>query len=583
MNSLVFRTISLLVLFCVASAANAQRNDGPPTLLIAATDDYQVEPDRLFRPSDGLPGDLAAAIAEELSRDGRFDLVERRAFRRVVEEQNFSQEQESRFTRSVDSAIEELDQLESMQLGSAATFAVVGLGAAQADVLAAMSDRGQAVGARYVLMGSLRQTSTTESASIPGSQRTISRDSTNIRLRLRLIDTENGTLVGASSYNGRLSFSDGSAEWAEPAIYAADFVRDSVYPLALVSRSPIVISRGSSSGVRIGDEVEVMQIGQTIEDNGVVLGRMTEFVGRAIVDSVNENFSTLSASFELEQRADYRITILSTDGLRNDNTSAPENVVALGEIEFSTGADVSPQMQARLAAIRDGIERQFVSLPGVDVADRSRLDAILNELSFQDVLGGNVDYSRISGARYLIVGQFDRLSLREETREISAIGQNETLIIASAEGRFQLLDVVQGLVIDSVLIDYRSSQLAGRTEFESAISQEISTAIASRLFPAEIIGAAGIGRYYINQGADWGLVEGAQFEALSLGDALVDSSGRSFGRAESVTGSLRAVRVEEQRSIVEVVDGAPAVGNRLRRLSTGQTEERAPPSRRPEW
>ena len=573
----------VLLLTFLTAPSLAQMSGGRPTLLIASLADHQFEPGGLFRASTGLPAELADQIAVQFSQDQRFELVERQAFRRVIEEQNFSREQESRYSNSVDAAIAELDSLEDMSLGSAATFAVIGLGAAQADVFEAISDRGQSVGARYVLLGSLQQEERTQRARIPGSQRSMSGTSLSIRLRLRLVDTEQGTLVGATSFTGVLRMSDGAPDWRVPATFAADFVRDVVYPINILSLDPLTISRGASSGVVVGDEVLIERIGGAVIDQGIEIGRHADVVGSAQVASLDRNFATLIADFPLSSTEDYRVTLNALGGANEQQSDDGSVVLALGDIAVAPGAQVPDRLRLRIPAIKDSVERQLVAMPGVVVADRNNLPAALDELSFQDVLSGDVNYSQITGADYLVVGTFDELSFEQETREVRALGRTENQLIGAAIARFELLDVRRGVISHSSLVEFRSDDLRGQAEFEDALGMAIVREIGTTLFPAEVIGALNAREFYINQGHDWGVQIGDRFEVVREGDEMRDSAGRSFGAVQIVTAETEVVRVEDQRAVVSLIDGEVAVGQLVRRSSEAVVEEREPPSRRPEW
>ncbi|WP_412546228.1 hypothetical protein [Maricaulis sp. MIT060901] len=582
MKAVVHYLLVLLVSFSTAPSL-AQTSGGRPTLLIASQADHQFEPGGFFRASNGLPAELADQIAVQFSQDRRFELVERQAFRRVVEEQNFSREQESRYSSSVDAAIAELDGLEDMSLGSAATFAVIGLGAAQADVFEAISDRGQSVGARYVLLGSLQQDERTQRARIPGSQRSISGTSLSIRLRLRLVDTEQGTLIGATSFNGVLRMSDGAPDWSVPASFAADFVRDVVYPINILSLDPLTISRGANSGLVVGDEVLIERIGGAVIDQGIEIGRHAEVVGSAQVAAVDRNFATLTADFPLSSSGDYRVTLNASGGGDEQQSDDGSVVLALGQLAVAPGAQVSDRLRLRIPAIKDSVERQLVAMPGVVVADRNNLPATLDELSLQDVLSGDVDYSQITGADYLLVGTFDELSFEQETRQVRALGRTESQLIGAAIARFELLDVRRGVISQSSLVEFRSDDLRGQAEFENALGMEIVREIGTTLFPAEVIGALSAREFYINQGHDWGVQIGDRFEVVREGDEMRDSSGRSFGAVQIVTAETEVVRVEDQRAVISLIEGDVAVGQLVRRSSEAVVDEREAPSRRPEW
>jgi hypothetical protein len=482
----------------------------------------------------------------------------------------------------VDLAIAELDQLEEMQLGSALTYAAVGLASAQADVLEAMSDRGEAIGARYVLMGSLSGTTSQDSARIPGTSRTLSQNTVNYRLRMRLIDTQNGTLVAANSLEGGLPLSASGADWSEAARFAAGFVRDAIYPVRFVSANPLAISRGSNAGLGAGDQVGVYRLGDEVRDGAVVLGRQSTFVGYARITSVEPEFAILETNISVDDISRFRPSLMPPSQAGASETRN-ESVIAVGQIEVAQNATISSSMRARIGAVHDAVERRLSAAPGVIVADRDRLEAVFEELDFQSVTSGNVDLGNVIGANYLAFIVFDRLLYQQQDREIAAIGRTESVRLGIAEMRLEVIDVDRGTIAFSTALSFGEGGLNQQSDYESRLGAVIAGAILGHLFPAEIIGTAGASRYYINQGSDRGLRVNNLFHVVRMGDEMTDSTGRSFGRTEQIVGEVRIVGVEDQRAIVELVSGEAEIGFNLRATGSRPADPRRPPTRRPEW
>jgi curli biogenesis system outer membrane secretion channel CsgG len=598
-----YRFFVLLVLVLVGAGAACHRTSdkikgqsaNKITILVASSDDFLIEADRGIRSSDGLPLSISQRIQESLIESARFDVVERSVFRRVIEEQNFGQQEEkSRFGATVDTAIQSLDRLEGMSFGSAATFGAVGLGAYQADVLAALADRGEAVGADMILIGSFSTSQQQRQASIPGTQRQLVARSMQGRLRLRLIDVEKGTIVAAGSIEARTPVMNGSSMQGfdlEGLLgdKAASFTKDALYPSRLLSIAPPVISRGSSDGVSVGDVVQVDLVGSPVMDGNVKLGTLTSPIATVKIVSVTPEFSTLEEIEELEKGKKYRVSFftpqtgfLESRELTAASRNQPFNI-ALGKIDWSATTRSTDRIPAILT---DLLEQKFQQNRLFAIVDRRQTQAVIDELDFQSFLRGEpleLRLNQLSGADYLLVGRIDEFRVLTQTKTIEAIGRQQTTTTGSARATFHILSTRQGLVNSVVRVAIENASVASKEELTSLLADKAIHDLTDKFLPFEVIAAAGPDQIYLNRGQNWNISRGDLFLTMNAGQTLTDSSGMSFGVIETETGRIEVISVEPSRAIARVVSGSPQSGNLVRVEVLPRSSETKASGKKIEW
>jgi len=109
-------------------------------------------PDRVVHQRMGLPEALAARLTERLTQSNRFQILERTALRKVINEQQFGQQQKESFLdRSVNAATDNIDKADGV------TVAVTTSAADFDDLVKEYKNLGSTVGADYLVFAVLEK------------------------------------------------------------------------------------------------------------------------------------------------------------------------------------------------------------------------------------------------------------------------------------------------------------------------------------------------------------------------------------------------------------------------------------------
>lgn len=564
-------TALLIVLGCSYSIADAQQQ---PRILVASATDFITGADRGSRAADGFSASVADPLRQGLSRSGRYQVVEREVFRRVMDEQNIGQGSSPRLSQAVDGMIGDLDRLENMSLGGSVGLAMV-LGFAEAaDISEALSATGTVVGADFILIGSYDASRSVRRTQIPGGG-TLTRETIEAELSLRLIRVSDSTLAGAATVTASASGAQAQGELENSLIsQAVAFVNDSLFPIRLLSREPLVVNRGSNSGWTVGDPVSIQQQGAEIRDQGIPIGRVLTPVAETRVVSVQTELSTLAPVNGLNPRDDYTIQRMSgagEDGSARQTgaqigSGAPEGYrVAVSRLTFERGCcagvdGVTP------AIILDLIEQRLNQSGRFDLVDRRQLDQSITELDLQSAIQGEpLDTSAMLGADYIVIGRIDRIEFRTEQQTIRAVGRTVISRSGTVDGTFYLIDVARGAVetIHRVSLERSGSGLDNSRGLADAIATDAVRGLFAEIVPFEVVGVVD-DQIYLSQGENWGVQVGEVYELVSLGQEMLGSDGRSFGRAERKVGEVRIDQIQADRSVATLLNGAVNEGNRVR-------------------
>lgn len=576
-------TLCLLGAGASASVADAQQR---PRILVASAADFITGADRSSRAPDGFSGSVAGPLRESLSRSGRYYVVEREAFRRVMDEQNVGGGSTPRLAQAVDGMIGDLDRLENMSLGGSLSLAMV-LGSAQAaDISVALNNTGTAVGADFILIGRYGESSSVRRTQIPGGG-TLSRETIEAELSLRLIRVSDSTIAGAttltSSSSGPQARQDIQISMASQAV---SFVNDSLFPIRLLSRDPLVVNRGVNSGWAVGDRVSILLQGQEIRDQGIAIGRVLTPVAEAQVLNVQAELATLSAVEGLSPQGDYtiqRLTALEQEGsavqrgAEIGSGAADGYRVAVSRVSFEQGCcsgieGISP------AIILDLMEQRLVQSGRFDLVDRRQLDQSVAELDIQSALqGSSLDTSTMIGADYIVIGRVDRVEFRTEQQMIRAVGRAVTVRTGTVDGTFYLINVARGSVesVHRLALERSGHTLNEPRDLAAAIATEAVRGLFAEIIPFEVIGIVR-NQIYLSQGENWGLQVGDVYEVVSLGQEMFSSDGRSFGRSEQKVGEVRIDQIQADRSVATLLNGTVNEGNRLRVAAANSRQPAGP-------
>lgn len=576
-------TALLIILGCSYSIANAQQQ---PRILVASAADFITGADRDSRAADGFSTSVAEPLRQGLSRSGRYQVIEREAFRRVMDEQNVGQGSSPRLAQAVDGMIGDLDRLENMSLGGAIGLATV-LGSAEAaDISETLSNSGTAVGADFILIGRYDASSSVRRTLIPGGG-TLARETIEAELSLRLIRVSDSTLSGAATVTASASGVQAQRDLQNSLTsQAVSFVNDSLFPITLLSKDPLVVNRGTNSGWSVGDTVSIQQQGQQIRDQGIPIGRVLTPVAEARVASVQSEMATLSPVDGLDPRAEY--TIQRVPGSREEGSALQAGAqigsgaadgyrVAISRLGFARGCcsgvdGISP------AIILDLIEQRLNQSGRFDLVDRRQLDQSITEIDLQSALQGEpIDTSAMIGADYIVIGRLDQVEYRTEQETIRAVGRTVTSRSGTVDGTFYLIDVARGAVetVHRLALELSGSALDDPRDLANAIATDAVRGLFVEIVPFEVVSIVG-DQIYLSQGENWGVQVGEIYEIVSLGQEMFGSDGRSFGRAERKVGEVRIHRVQADRSLATLLDGGVNEGDRVRAAAVVQRQSVGP-------
>lgn len=629
-----------------------------PLLAVVARDDFLPDRTGLTRAADvGLPNALVERITEHLTRSRRFAVAERQALRRAVVEQRFGQTAAPRdLERVVDRAIEVLDVMEGGSLAgapggaqlavpipgasgpieprpvggglgeAAGAAAVAGSLADYSDVLRDFLDLGRAVGATYLVLGNLEQLADRATqVAVPYSSegRAVREDLTEVRLRLRLVDVQNGTVAGAASLQAQLPRdamgsgvpgSDALAVLDDIGRLAALKILDMAYPAIVAEVQPLVLSRGSNDGVVHGDIYEIVRHGQPITDqSGQVLAHLEDAVGRVEVTSTQATISRVrtieGGPFNRGDRAmaapastpppPPEPAAVITPGPvaaapevqpRPQVDTAPAPVIpaaqpalprlAVGLIKSQSTAEAGPE--ETISIFTDSLISRLVQTRRFQVADRQEVDQLLAEQTLE-ALGQQRDLvsavGQIVAVDYLLYGNVSLFAVDVEERQLP--GSNRILPsnpVGRVEGNMRIVDMRTSDVIASRKISVEERLDSGLTGEQTvdvladAFAHQVVVMLMDALYPIRIAAIGSEGTVYVNRGDDGGLVNGELLDAYRPEGEIHDPDTVVFlGFEERHVGQVVLSQVEDARSKAhQTAGGELKVGDILRR----QAEQR---------
>lgn len=563
----------------------------------------------------GMPDELAERILEHLTQGKRFVALERKALRRAILEQRFGKQlQKSYLDRTLDRAIAELDDLES-GLVVEATAKYAGIN----DLLHDFKDLGSAVGADYLVVGSLeKMTSGRRDTQTPYSTqgRKMTTLETDARLRLRVIKVASSTVMGAASlrvrtseqlFAGRKSDTDEFSAWDRLGTEAAAKILDIVYPTTIVNLEPLTISRGANDGVQAKQVFAVLRQGKPISDSsGAVIAHLEQTVGRVEVAKAEQNISLVTAvdgkGFQVgdlvrteaapsqgHQTAAAAPSPSAPIGARTVSGPAQLPKVAVGLIKEGTTAAV--QEEKAIPLFTDTIISRLTQTKRFQMLDRQEVDQLLNEQLAQAMRDGRdlpSAFGSLAGADYLVYGSVSVLSIEHTSQQLPGTTRTITYSTGYVQGNMRVVDVKAGRIVESrqIKIKRRVEQAGGDqrvfVDLGDAYAEEVAATLMNALYPIKVAAVAPDGTVYLNRGADGGLKLGQPLLVMRQGDRVVDpDTGVQLGNIETVVGGLQVVEVEDARSKAQLVLGQGVMTGDLvkRAVPGGQAAEAAAAAR----
>lgn len=596
------RVMALMVLIIgigTAYAAPQSLKVADNQVRIAVMGQEDFHPDRAV-PGNvrSLPDDLAARVIEHLNNSRRFSVVERTALRRVVREQDFGREQSaSDLDRVIEKTVENLPATHGWTIAAASTAADYN------DRLKEFRDLGTTVGADYIVYAVLeKHQGSTRTKAIPFSDsgRTVTRKQVDARLRLRVIETKLGRIIGADSiqtqiseavFTGREAKNDAYAMFDHLGKEAAIRVLDIIFPARLVGSDPWVVNRGSNEDLAVGDQFQIIREGKEIKDeSGIVIGRLNSPVGVAQVAQVQETLAVLtphSGEYAINDLA-MRLRETGPNAVAPVPTKAPPVMagatasagqagkprLAVGLVKAYSTATTGADANKHIPAFTDTLISRLVQTRRFQLIDRQEVDQLLDEQLAQ-ALADNRDLPSsmgvLKGADYIVIGSIANFAIEQVT--IKLPGSSRVLIThqGRVEGNMRIVDARSGEVLDSrkVSIFEELAEPAAPTQLISNLSDAFADQtvvnLMNTIFPIKVAAVVS-GVAYINRGTDGGLSNGEVLSVVRPGQPIVDpDTGVQLGMAETELGEITLAEVEDARSKAPVGQLQLMVGDILKR------------------
>ncbi len=585
---------------------------------IAVMGQEDFHPDRAVAGNvRSLPDDLAARVIEHLNNTRRFSVVERAALRRVVREQQFGRDKTaSDLDRVIEKTVENLPATSGWTIAAAATAAD------HNDVLKEFQDLGTTVGADYIVYAVLEKqqgSSSTTAVPFSDSGRTMTTNLVEARLRLRVIETRLGRVIGADSLRTQISesvFTGRAAQMDEYSMFdhlgkeAALRVLDIVFPARLVDADPWIVNRGSNEQVAVGDQYEIVREGKEImDDAGIVIGKLKSVVGNARVTQVQETLAVLtpvSGEFAVN---DLAILQRATGTAVAPATKAPPVMaagsagaapvtgrprLAIGLVKARSTATTGVDANRHIPLFTDTLISRLAQTQRFQLIDRQEVDQLMDEQLAQAMAENRElpsSMGALAGADYLVIGSVANFAIEKVSAKLP--GSNRLIVThqGRVEGNMRIVDARSGEVLDARKVAIReelaepaaTDQLI--TMLADAYADQTVVNLMNAIYPIKVAAVVS-GVAYINRGSDGGLSPGEVLNVVRPGQAIIDPDTKvQLGVAETELGRLTLAEVEDARSKAPVGDLQLQTGDILKRqyesrgMRSGQSVAAAVPAR----
>lgn len=608
MNRLNIRIIALFLgigFFLPAYSQQVAPANSRIKIAVLSTGDFF--PDRAVQQRMGLPDGLAARIIENLAASKRFQVLERTALRKIINEQQFGQANKETFLdRALNAATDNIAQTNGF------TVAVTTEAADKNDLIKNYQNLGSTMGADFLVFAVLEKVvNTSKTVAVPYSQsnRTFTNNKVDARLRLRIINAKTGVISGAASFrtqvtesllNGQESQQDSFSNFDHLGKLAANKILDITFPARIVNNDPLVINRGKNDRYTVGSTFKVIREGKEILDaSGISLGKVTRPVGTIKLTNVQPTLAVVEVVTGDVQAGDLleipeaggnhrakRVTATPRTQHKNGKQRG-KITLAIGKIRLNnSGHNTALSNEYRIHVTNDLLVK-LTNSKRFDVLERQEIDQVFDEKSLAALSGGQAIQSKLSElteADYLIFTSVNDFQIRTETQKVAYVDAVQTRYVGIINATLRIVDSHSGklLAADKVRINKRlqvQSQAINNTVYANLID-EFTTALVSRimlsLYPIKIIGAISATDFYINRGVDGGLKAGTIYHVMREGTEMIDpDTGISFGKVEQNMGQVKVTRIETSRAVVHLISGSGAQAGDVLRLAK-QTVKRAP-------
>ncbi len=603
--SIISAILALCFLLVACEKQDKQKtldsNNNNIKIAILSTSDFF--PDRAVQQKMGLPDELASRIIEHLTMSKRFQVLERTALRKIINEQQFGQgNKESFLDRSIDAATENIATANGL------TVAVTTSAADQNDLIKEYQNLGSTMGADYLVFAVLEKvTANSKKVALPYSEsnKSFTKNKVDARLRLRIINAKTGNITGAASFRTQVSESlltgqessrDEFTTFDHLANLASNKILDITFPAKIVSTDPLVINRGKNDNYSVNSTFKVVREGKEITDNsGVVIGRVTSPVGTIKLTGLQDTLSVVEVIDGDAQQGDLLVLadVSSTTSLtapRTTHENGKQNgkiTLAVGKIRLNDQGNntlLAAQYQTRLT---NDLLVKLTNSKRFDVLERQEVDQVFDEKSFNALVNGQEIDSKLSElteADYLVFTSVNDFFIKTEHKKVAYVDQVQSHYFGIIDATLRIVDSHTGklLAADKIRINKKinsDSSSINETIYANLLD-DFSTALVSRimlrLYPIKIIGALSDTDFYINRGADGGLSTGMVFDIMREGQEMVDpDTGISFGKAEQKIAQVSVGNIEPSRAKVHLISGKGVESGDI--LRVGKTEIKSAP------
>jgi len=588
--------LGLCILLSACDKSDEQSLDSKNNAIkiaILSTSDFF--PDRAVQQRMGLPDQLASRVIERLTISKRFQVLERTALRKIINEQQFGQENKETFLdKSLDAAIENIADTNGF------TVAVTTSAADQNDLIKEYQNLGSTMGADYLVFAVLEKArATSKRVALPYSEsnKSFTKNKIDARLRLRIINAKTGNIAGAASFRTQLSESlltgqesnrDEYSIFDHLANLASNKILDITFPAKIVSADPFVINRGKNDNYTVDSTFKVLREGKEIKDaSGVVIGRLNSATGSIKLVNLQETLSVVEVVDGNIQLGD----LLEIAEVANNTTKAAprtrhENgkqkgkiTLAVGKIRLNARGNHSVFATQYRTRVSNDLLIKLTNSNRFDVLERQEIDQIFDEKSFAALTSGQeIDgkLKELIEADYLIFTSVNDFYIKTERKQIAYVDEIQTRHFAVVDATLRIVDSHTGklLAADKIRINKKlasTSNNATETVYADLID-DFSTSLVSnimqRLYPIRIIGAVSESEFYINRGLDGGLVKGTIFDILREGQEMFDpDTGISFGKVEQKVAKVSVQDIEASRAKVHLISGTDVKAGDILRLA----------------
>ncbi|MCK5831881.1 MAG: hypothetical protein KAH20_16440 [Methylococcales bacterium] len=555
-------------------------------------------PDRAVQQKMGLPEGLAARVIEHLQKSNRFNVLERTALRKVINEQQFGKgDKESFLDRTLNAATENLPDVD----GDAVKW--TGALSDHNDIVKEYQNLGTTIGADFLVFSVLEKANeTTKSTAIPysDSNKKITQNVSDARLRLRVINTKTGMIAGTSSFRtkvsesvfeGRESTRDEYSTFDHVGTIAAQKILDIVSPAKIVSTNPLVINRGSNDGYAPDSTFKTSREGKEILDpSGIVIGRIKTPTGNIKLSSIQETLSVveiLDGDVQVGDLLDIKDQQAGAGAATKpiEKTSKGGKLtLAIGKVHFNVVADSILLSIDDYPRIKNDLMVKLTNSNRFDVLERHEIDQVLDEKNFTSLMAGSeidAHLKELIGADYLVLTAVDKFSILSESKKVAYVDEVQTRHFGIIEATLRIVDSHSGklLAADKIRINKKLDQY-NKNQSTNTYSNLIDdftnlmvSKIVHRLYPIKIMATLPDGSVYINRGLDGGLKSGDVFNVMRPGQDLIDpDTGISFGSAETKIAELKVESIETSRSKASILSGSEVLRGDILR----QPQEAAP-------